>query len=400
MSATFAYVVVDRTGRRLRGQIEAGTQEQAADRLRERGDTVVELSVQSPHVQKLKLETNASLSDRQVADFALDLRSLVLSGAPLPRAFAALASSAGSQQVTSLARDLKLQLELGNPASLALSRAKSASLRLFGRFLGAAEQGGRYDIMLAIAADYLAKRTAARERVRSAAAYPLFLLAVSLSAICFLTLHVAPTLAPLFEEGKAPAFIAFGAAVGGWVNANPALGVGCLGAAALAVVLAIRSETIQSGLARAMSAIPGLDRISTGFDFGPALLTYSALLRAGWPAERALRLTVEIAGGRAHAAFTSISTRLRDGSTLTEAFRNERGFPTEIVRAVEIGEETGAVADTLQRAAEHMIARALKTMDRLTAALAPVMIALIGGLVAAIMISLLSSIGELGDAAL
>ena len=90
------------------------------------------------------------------------------SGAPLPRALGTLASSAGSSRASSLARDLKLRLELGNAASAALSNAKSSGLRLFGRFLAAAEQGGRYDAMLGIAADFLGQSAGAFERIRSA----------------------------------------------------------------------------------------------------------------------------------------------------------------------------------------------------------------------------------------
>ncbi len=43
MAALFGYVVVDGGGHKLRGEIEASSEDNAADQLRQRGDTVIEV---------------------------------------------------------------------------------------------------------------------------------------------------------------------------------------------------------------------------------------------------------------------------------------------------------------------------------------------------------------------
>jgi len=78
-------------------------------------------------------------------------------------------------------------------------------------------------------------------------------------------------------------------------------------------------------------------------------MAYSALIRTGWPAERALRLTAEISDGAAQRVFRSIAQRLRDGTTLGAAFKEEAALPREVVHAIEIGEATGASSDALDR---------------------------------------------------
>lgn len=400
MASLFAYLVVDRAGRKLRGEIEASDADHAAVQLRQRGDTVLELRAAAERESRLRLESQASLSDRQLADFAFDLRALVSAGAPLPRALATLASSAGSSRASSLARDLKLQLELGNAASLALAQAKSGGLRLFGRFLAAAEQGGRYDVMLGIAAEFLNQRAAALEKIRSALAYPMFLLTASMVAIGFLVIYVAPSLAPMFEGMERPFFIALTAGAGEWVQANYRIALALFAALIAAAFFGLRTETVRLAVSSLARATPLAGRIVNDLDFGPALLAYAALLKSGWPAERGLRLTSEISKGRANPTFRAVSSSLRDGATLTAAFRSTTGVPIEIVRAVEIGEETGTVPESLHRTGEHLVARSLKSIDRISGILGPVMIAAIGGLIALVMISMLSSISSLGDVAL
>jgi type II secretory pathway component PulF len=399
MPALFAYLIVDRSGRKLRGEIEALDQDHAADQLRQRGDTVLEIRATAERESRLRLESQVALSDRQLADFAFELCALIASGAPLPRALATLASGAGSSRMSSLARDLKLQLELGNAASAALARAKSSGLRLFGRFLGAAEQGGRYDVMLGIAADFLGQRAAAFERIRSALAYPMFLLTASVVAIGFLVIYVSPSLAPMFEGAEMPPFIAVTSVVGAWVQTNYRAALALLAAMLTALFFGLRTEGMRGVLQGSLRAVPIIGRIANDLDFGPAVLAYAALLKSGWPAERGLRLTSEISKGRANPTFRAISSSLRDGATLTAAFRNTAGVPLEVIRAIEIGEETGTVPAALHRAGEHLVARSLKSIDRISAILGPVMIAAIGGLVAMVMISMLSSISSLGDVA-
>jgi general secretion pathway protein F len=400
MAVLFAYLVVDRAGRKLRGEIEASDPDHAADQLRQRGDTVLELRTAVERASQLRLESRVLLSDRELADFAFELRALVSTGAPLPRALATLASGVGSSRAASLARDLKLQLELGNPASLALSQARSGGLRLFGKFLAAAEQGGRYDTMLGIASDYLGQRAAAFGRIRSALAYPLFLMVASIIAIGFLVIFVAPSLAPLFGEAEAPLFIAVTASAGGWVQENYRLALVAFASLLAASYLGSKLESVRLAARDLVRTIPGIGRIARDLDFGPAVLAYAALLRSGWPAEHALRLTSEMSRGRANAVFVIVAANLRDGATLADAFAAAADLPVEVIRAVEIGEQTGTVPDSLHRAGDHLVTRSLKNIDRLSGVLGPAMIAMIGGLVALVMISMLSSISSLGDVAI
>jgi general secretion pathway protein F len=396
----FSYLVADANGRKLRGEIEAASESQAAEQLRQRGDTVLEVREAGAGQQTLRLESSARLTDRQLADLAFELRSLLVAGIPLPRALSTISESAGAKHVASLARDLKLQLELGNPASVTLLKSGSSGQSLFGRFLAAAEQGGRYDVMLEIAANHLAQRAQAGERLRAALAYPIFLLFASLAAIAFLIIVVAPSLAPMFEGQGAPSFIQFAAAVGTWVQVNDTLTLAVLAALVGFTFLVLRSRTLSEPIARAASALPWLSRIAAGLEFGPATLAYAALLKAGWPAERSLRLAADLSRGRANRAFGNIAARLRDGATLAAAFRSEPNMPASVRRAVIIGEETGTVPVSLQRAGEYLVARSVKDLERLSAAIAPVMIVAIGALVAVVMVSMLSSISSIADAAL
>jgi type II secretory pathway component PulF len=396
----YGYQVIDTAGRHQRGDIEASDATRAAEILRQRGDTVLEVEPVVAAGRTLKFESTTSLNDRQIADFAHELQALMASGISLSRALGTISEGARTGKRASLARDLKLYLELGHSLSEGFNSARSSGLRLFGRFLAAAEQGGRYDVMLMLAARFLERRAMLAEKVRSALSYPAFLLIISVGAVFFLIVFVAPTIGEMFEGTEAPIFIKVAAGVGAWVQLNARLLLVVLAAILGSLVLFRRTFSPVAAIARAFRATPGVGRVWADLEFGSGILAYAALHRAGWPAERALRLAASVSEPRAAASFHQVAEQLRDGLPLAKAFRSAKGIPTEIVGAVEIGEAAGGVPDAVERTGELLIQRATKIIERTAEIAAPALIAAIGALVALLMISMLSSLGSLGDAVL
>ena len=400
MGSSFSYRVIDPAGRKLSGVLEASNEAQALNRLQQRGDTVLELKETDLAGDALKLETRSRLTDQELADFAADLKSLMETGASLPRALGVLSEGRGAKSIIALARDLKLQLELGRNASDVLIASKSDGARLLGRFLHAAETAGRYEIMLGIAADFLTKRSEAFAKIRSALSYPIFLMVVAILAIGFLVIYVAPSIAPLFEGQDAPAFIVITAGIGEAVQSNNRAVL--LGAAGIVLVIfaATKTGVIQRVMRWCLYRTPFVRGIALDLDFGPLALALGALTGAGWPADRALSLASDLSSGLGGEAFRRVASNIRDGATLAKSFEKERIVPHELVRAVSLGETSGNVANTVSRTGDLLIRRALKQLDHLSTILGPIMIVGIGGLVASLMISLLSSLSALGDVAL
>ncbi|MEM6626137.1 MAG: type II secretion system F family protein [Pseudomonadota bacterium] len=349
--------------------------------------------------ERLKLEINSNLSDNALSEFSSDLRSMIATGVSLPRALSALADSNHGGSRLSLARDLKLQMELGGEASQVLLQSKSNSAQLLGRFLRAAELGGRYESMLQIASDFLTQRAKALSQIRSALAYPIFLSVVSILALSFLVIYVTPAIAPLFEDGEAPVVISASAVVGNWVQSHARLSLLALACLVGVVYAAVKNSATRSFVSRRFTALPVIKPISEDLDFGPLALAYGALLEAGWPTEQALRLSADLSNGPAADTFRRTAMAIRDGATLSDGFAREKSMPIDIVRAIEIGEASGTVPKTMSRTGDYLIRRALRNLERMSSVLGPLLIVSIGAVVAWLMITLLASLSALGDAA-
>ncbi|HET7903803.1 MAG TPA: type II secretion system F family protein, partial [Candidatus Eisenbacteria bacterium] len=108
----------------------------------------------------------------------------------------------------------------------------------------------------------------------------------------------------------------------------------------------------------------------------------SALLGAGIPVVRALEISRGVAGNR---IVEEEVDRMRDGVVagqgLTDPLRGSRVFPPLVVEMVGVGEETGALDKMLARGAVYLDRDVDYSLKNLSAALEPILLAVLGGVI-------------------
>jgi type IV pilus assembly protein PilC len=117
--------------------------------------------------------------------------------------------------------------------------------------------------------------------------------------------------------------------------------------------------------------------------------TLSSLLSAGVPAMAALDIVAAASGNMVVANATlKIKAAIREGRPFSDPMRECEIFPTLVVQMVEVGEQTGALDEMLERVAEFYMAEVDQTVDNLTSILEPFLIIIMGAVVGTIIISL------------
>jgi len=125
------------------------------------------------------------------------------------------------------------------------------------------------------------------------------------------------------------------------------------------------------------------------------------LLSAGVPASQALKLAaaampVDLARARLEAAGAAIY----EGASVSRALQACKGMPPIVLRMAEVGEQSGSLGALLERAVDFEQAAALRDIQSIAKWLGPVLIVLLGGLIGAVMASLLGAISGIGSAVL
>jgi type IV pilus assembly protein PilC len=117
--------------------------------------------------------------------------------------------------------------------------------------------------------------------------------------------------------------------------------------------------------------------------------TLSSLLQSGVPVMEALDIVASAAGNVVMAtAVGDIKEAVRQGKSFAEPMKNHDIFTPLMVQMVEVGEQTGALDEMLQRSADFYMGEVNQTVDNLTSILEPLLVVTMGAVVGTIIISL------------
>lgn len=389
----YRFSAIGHDGRKRRGQIEASDRDQARYLLSSNGDLVLDLE-ESGKRNWLKFERRIEIAPQTASDFALELSGLLTAGASLRKALDIQADGDGA--VAKFAASVRRDIEAGRSLSLALRSAGGAAETL-AEFAAAGEAGAGLDELMAGAGRFLAARDEAVAKIKSALAYPIFILALAIIAIGVITLYVAPALAPAMEQSGDQGMIVRLAEVGTWLNANSTVIFLTLAALVIFLIVLSNRPSIRKRVNQAVWKLPMLGSIARDLDTGQSCDVLAALLQTGRSMETSLQFAAAVSGPELAERYRSIGIRIRDGQTASAAFSAERALPKEVRRLALLGEQSSTFGKAIEQAGRICHDRALRRIDKIAKVLGPALVIGLGVGVSLLMISVLGSLSSLGE---
>jgi general secretion pathway protein F len=263
---------------------------------------------------------------------------------------------------------------------------------LYASMVRAGEESGTLPLSLGRLADHLEKQARTKNRVRSALTYPLLMAVVASLVVVFLLTFVVPKIVGIFSHlGRAlplPTRILIAItdvlSAGWWALLLLAGALTLLARKYLATERGTRARDnafLRLPLAGRLAHLSALSRFSR---------TLSTLVSSGIPVDRALRIVAPVVGNVVIAErIAAAADRVVEGSTLSEALRVHAEIPPSLVQMVAVGEESGTLGDMLARGADAMDEETDARLSRLLSLLEPLIILVMGAVVAFIVVSVL-----------
>lgn len=351
----------------------------------------------------LRLKSGAKVTRRDLALFTRSLARLLQAGLPLADALR-LAGAVPGGALAQLSDDLCTEVRSGASLAVALGRHDPVAQPVFGpvyrALLGAAEAGGALVRSLDRLADYTEKAENLSQSVRSALVYPFLLLSAAFVSLIVLLVFVVPRFEALFaglgqDVPLLTRMIISGAGLlrsYGWL----------LLAAVTAGFFYARAQLQKPGVRVAMEArlmrLPHIGSILKKIILERVARSLSELLLNGVTLPDAITLAAEVAGNHLYRdALLQAGQRVREGETLSDALARTDLFPEMMQQLVRVGEESSALAVMLAHLADLYAMEAEAVSKRLIALLEPLLVLLIGGVMAVIIVGLISAITGIND---
>lgn len=397
MRTAFRYTARERSGRTVRGRLEADSPADALARLHGRRLTPLAVAPQ----RELGRGAPARLGDRHARDLARTLAQLLRSGLPLVQALRFAADELEGPAAAAALR-LREAAERGERPSSALGEFAGAPARLLAGVLLAGETSGRLAPALQMAAETFARSAELRTRVATSMIYPAFVILATLATLGVFVFFVTPTLAGAFQgsETQLPASTRRLLAVTTWLRGHT---LGLLAGTGACGLLLWRAPGVRGRLARmfeATLASPAGLGIAPRLEFAAFARLTALSLDAGVPAAAALETAAaSVRGDGLRARLAQAMAAMRVGERPSEALARLARPPRTLVRLMQVGEETGDLGAALGQAAALLASEAEQRLQRLGAIAGPVITLGLGGLVASVVLSLFLGLLAMSDLA-
>ena len=394
-AVSFRYRARDTAGGSREGTVEAPDRSAVAARLRDMGMTP--LSIEEERTTGLKREISfpgrgggkkVKLGD--LAIFSRQFATMIASGLTLLRSLNILAEQTESPRLAGIIGQVSDAVEAGKSLSEALQEHEEFP-KLYVAMVRAGETAGTLDEVLLRIASTLETDLALRKKVKSALTYPGVVLALAVMLTIVMLLFIVPTFVGMFETlgGTLPlptrALLFMSDTIRSFWYVLPLAPVG----AWQGYKRARKDPRVRARLDALKLKLPVFGNLFHKLAIARFTRNLGTLLHSGVPILLALEITADTVDNAVISrGVDDVRAAVREGESVAKPMAKHDVFPPMVVQMTAVGEETGAMDEMLGRIADFYDRDVEATTESLTAALEPIMIAFLGGIVGSMVIAL------------
>ena len=396
--AEYTIKMADERGNVLE-QIENGASEaEIRDRFAQQGYFVYSIKTKGLLSTDIGLPQRRKIKQDQFVIFNQQFVTLIHAGLPIIQSLELLIKRQRNVFFRSVLQNVRDRVRAGELLSEAFE-AQEVFPKVYTTTLLAGEKSGNLEEVLGRYISFQRLAVSFRKKLISSLVYPALLVVVLIVMLTFLITFVVPQFASLYS--------ALGANLPAMTQLMLTIGVGSREYAPYAlIVLAIvgfffwrwmKSDSGSTHMDRFKLKIPLLGDIWLKYQVAVFSRMLSTLLSGGLPLVPSLETAGESMQSRLMAHGIETSTRgVREGQGLARSLEETEVFPQMSVEMIEVGESTGALPAMLNSIAEFYEEDVQNALATAMALIEPVILIVMGVVVAFVLISLYLPIFSLG----
>lgn len=390
----YEYRVRDRSGKVLKSQMEAESTAQVRDTLRAKNFMIVEIKEPKSGLNadvKIPGLTDRPPNLKQVAVFSKQLSTLINAGVPLVQSLSILQRQVESKSFQNILQKIRNEVETGVPLSEGLAQYPKVFNRLFVNLVRAGETSGTLDTVLARIADFQEKQLALNGKIKKALTYPTIVLIFAVVITYGLIAFVVPKFAGMLtqQNTQLPLITRLVMAFSDILRGS--LLYILVGAAILFFAYRWYYST-KSGrrvIDDIKLRIPIFGNLIKKTAVASFARTFGLLISSGVNIIESLEITKGTANNAVvEETIDTAKSFVMVGDPMSQSLSTSKVFPPMVVSMIAIGEETGSLDSMLGKVADFYDREVDEAVESMTAAIEPIMIVFLGGLVLIIILAM------------
>ena len=400
---TYQYEAMDNTGTEIKETIEAESEAEAQQLIREKGFFVTNITEQQKKKKKKAVEKKQGgpkkkktlslgrVKAKQLCTFTRQLSTLQDAGLPVLRSLKILEGQCKPGPLKSALDGVVEDIESGNTLSESMAKQPKAFDELYVNMVRAGEASGALEIILQRLADFKERAQTLKKKVQGAMIYPVAVVCVAGGIVGFIMYYIVPKFKAIFEgfgtdlPKITEMLIAASDTVVNYFYLFPAVPIGFW----LFLKVVKKNKTGEYIVDFCALKIPVLGKILQKSTTARIMRTLGTLISSGVPILEALTIARDTAGNAVFKrAFDNIYAAIREGETIAKPLGEAKIADDLVVNMVDVGEETGALDVMMYKVADMYDEDVNTLVDGMVKLIEPMLVVVLGLVVGFIVIAL------------
>jgi general secretion pathway protein F/type IV pilus assembly protein PilC len=393
----FKYKGINAEGKKVRDKIEALSLNEAKSKLRAKGIIYERIDEEKKSFfERFEFSTKRKIAPQELSSLSRELAIYIRSGISIVAALKVVQ--------THYERDKKMKLFLSTVSTLldegknfytALDEQSVVELPLFFKeSIRVSEDGGILDEVLMELSRFLKEQDRIHKEIKSAFAYPSFMIVLSLVMIVFMLTFVVPQITGIFTSmhQTLPKATIFVIAAGDFFSHNFRLILGAIFlVVATFMLLRKRSYKFAYAVDLFLLKVPLFGAIILKSELARFAYMASLLTRSGVPFVRTINLSANILNNRViKKIFVDASKKVVEGKLLSSALNDSyKTIDIAFIQAIALAEETSEVESVLSNLSELYFEENRDKIAMLLTLLEPALMLFVGGTIGFIVAAML-----------
>jgi len=401
----YEYRGLDKTGKNVKGTLDADSTRTARVKLKKDGIYVVDLKDKTKQTTKSGKKGVSGGGKIPIEDMALmtrQLATLLKANIPLVESLAAIADQVDNPLLGDVMSDIKNMVNEGTSFHKALGKYPHIFTNIYVSMCEAGEMSGTLDIILLRLAEFTEAQNELSSKVKSAMMYPVLMMVFTSLLLSVLFIYVIPKITQIFEQAdlKLPWYTQVVISISDFFINYWWL---ILGGGVFAFFAFQNWKKTPEGAVKwdeTLLKLPIAGPLIRMIAVSRFTRTLSTLLAGGVPMLNAMDIVKNVVGNAVLArAIIDARNNISEGESVAGPLKKSGEFPPIVIHMINIGEKTGELEFMLTQVSESYDFQVKNRVQGLTSLMEPLMIVVMGIVVAIIVIAIMVPIFQMSNVA-
>lgn len=381
----YSYRATDFSGKMIRGKENATDPEALLNALKNKGLFLMD------YKQVTRTGFGSKLKAAELTDFCRQLGTLLDAGVSVIQSFNIISNRESiSKFAKKCFQEICTDLKHGKALSEAMADQGKVFPELLISMVRSGEASGKIGETFTSMGEHFQKQNRIKKQVKGALAYPCVLMVLLVAVIILMFTFILPMFGDMFENTELPTITKIFMGISSSMTKFWYIYIIVAAALMFTIIMLLRNKGSRLVIDRMMVKIPKIGYLVRIVYTASFSRTLASLYTSGLSILNAIQISRDtVNNSYLRGQFDECIKSIRIGNPLSESIRAMDGFDGKLSDTIKVGEETGKLDAMLVSSADDYEYESSAAIKSMMSIIEPVMICILGVVVAAVMISVL-----------